>query len=144
MKIRRARKAKNTSCPSPVDFILKLAKMLSDHALEDIIAWTPDGSGVLIQNRKKAEAEALPKYFKRQLYESFLRHLNLYGFSRDPKKKNESHESIYRHPLFLRDSPELWHRICKGQKREINELKTENTAGDLVRKLCAVSNILSS
>lgn len=79
----------SSSNTRPALFILKLEQMLRDHTLQGIIAWTQDGAGVLINDRAQFEAEVLPAYFKKQRYESFLRQLKVFGFSRDHKDKED-------------------------------------------------------
>jgi acyl-[acyl carrier protein]--UDP-N-acetylglucosamine O-acyltransferase len=84
-------------------FIAKLAQMVNNQGNAKAICWTMDGEGVLINDKQCLKKEVLPAYFAKQKYESFLRHLNLFGFKRQFKNKTDHYEAIYKHPSFLRD-----------------------------------------
>jgi hypothetical protein len=49
--------------------------------------------------------QILPRYFNHNNYASFLRQLNVYGFTK-VSTETKGHEREYAHPCFLRDHPE--------------------------------------
>lgn len=81
-------------------FPLLLMSILDEYDREsDIIKWLPHGRGFVICEKKRFEAEILPKYFKQSKYASFTRRLNRWRFviQRHGHKK-----SSYFHPLFVK------------------------------------------
>lgn len=63
-------------------FLNRLYKMLEDaDATSSIISWQPHGRSFVIHDNKKLQA-ILPNYFKITKTSSFLRQLNIYGFTR--------------------------------------------------------------
>jgi hypothetical protein len=48
---------------------------------ESIISWRPSGMAFKVHNREKFMNEVLPRYFKQTKFKSFVRQLNLWGFS---------------------------------------------------------------
>jgi hypothetical protein len=107
--------------------------MLNNEANCPAIAWTDDLEGVRIQDKKMLEKDVLPNYFTKQLYESFLRHLKLYGFQRQVKLRTDSFEAVYVHPNFKKDQPEMMKFIVKeqdSQKEKRSERPRIKTSGN--------------
>jgi HSF-type DNA-binding len=60
--------------------------MADREQLDDIVSWLPHKRAFRINNKERFMQEILPMYFKGQnRWSSFLRQLNLYGFSRVAK-----------------------------------------------------------
>lgn len=61
-----------------------------------MISWLPDGNGFQIINVSGFTESVLPSHFKHNNMASFVRQLNMYGFSRP----SDSHQHVYVHPKF--------------------------------------------
>jgi hypothetical protein len=48
---------------------------------ESIVSWRPCGEAFKVINRDEFMKQVLPRYFKQTKYKSFIRQLNLWGFS---------------------------------------------------------------
>ena len=48
---------------------------------DDIVSWTPCGSGFKIHRREDFISDVLSRFFKLTRYKSFSRQLNLWGFT---------------------------------------------------------------
>ena len=80
-------------------FLEKLYDMLSDKANESSICWQPSGESFIILNVTELQTQVLPKFFKHQNMNSFVRQLNMYDFRKvthDPAHKE------FRNPFFQR------------------------------------------
>ncbi|KAI8331760.1 HSF-type DNA-binding-domain-containing protein [Chlamydoabsidia padenii] len=87
-------------------FIGKLYKMLED-TTQDLICWSNNGEYFSVYNSALFSRQILPQYFKHNNWQSFVRQLNMYGFS----KINEMiHSNLsvdnqtwdFKHPHFKR------------------------------------------
>lgn len=77
-----------------------------------------DGDGFIIYKLTSFTQTVLPKYFKHQNISSFIRQLNMYGFT---KSKREENENIYSNPFFQRGNKADLKKIQrKAQKEEID------------------------
>eukprot|EP00042_Codosiga_hollandica_P046010 m.476891 g.476891 ORF g.476891 m.476891 type:complete len:276 (-) comp57153_c0_seq60:637-1464(-) len=95
---------------------------LSESLLEDtdrearanFIWWAADGSFFCITQQERFAQIVLPKYFKHNVYGSFLRQMNLYGFKRfkcrDLGLTLDETEG-FRHESFLRERSDLLHLV---------------------------------
>ena len=57
----------------------------------------------MIADQNNLTQTILPKYFKHQNMASYIRQLNMYGFS----KKREKDHNYYHHRFFIKNKPEL-------------------------------------
>ena len=57
----------------------------------------------MIKSPDRFAAEVLPVYFKHNNMHSFIRQLNMYGFS----KKRTRGQNYYHHSLFIKGQPHL-------------------------------------
>ncbi|CAK74114.1 unnamed protein product (macronuclear) [Paramecium tetraurelia] len=67
---------------------------------KDAITWDDEGNNIIIIDKYFLEQIVLPKYFKHAKYSSFLRQLNLYGFT---SSKDQNGYLNYHHKNFARD-----------------------------------------
>ncbi|KAM0680011.1 kinase-regulated stress-responsive transcription factor skn7 [Glugoides intestinalis] len=99
-------------------FVRKLHTILEDKALSSIIKWCSN-SGFEILDRKRFCEVVLRGYFKTSSFESFIRQLNKYNFT---KKRNED---VFTNKEFIRNNVELLDRIrikdCYGTLGKIQE-----------------------
>jgi hypothetical protein len=88
----------------PTSFLQKTFDMLNDSSLSSTVSWTEDGTEFVIYNTSEFSEKILPLFFKHSNFASFIRQLNMYDFH---KLRSGGQEHIYKHPLFIRDRPEL-------------------------------------
>jgi len=72
----------------PQKFPVKLMKMLERKGVEDIIKWTNDGRSFVIKDKKALVATLFPLYFKEVKYDSFIRKLYRWGFTKVLRGEN--------------------------------------------------------
>jgi len=89
-------------------FLLKTYEMLHVYPFvsqkpefSNIIRWTEEENGFVILSQSKFSEVVLPVYFKHGNLHSFIRQLNMYGFS---KKRNKD-MNYYHHPSFIKGKP---------------------------------------
>ena len=91
----------------------KLYNMLMKESLKGAIAWSDEGTSFEVHQREQFIQVILPRYFKHQNMNSFIRQLNMYDFK---KNKRSIYEIKFSHPFFQREHPELLGQI----KRQTN------------------------
>lgn len=64
--------------PLPTPFLTKTYQLVDDHAFDDVISWSEDGSTFVVWNPTVFARDLLPKYFKHNNFSSFVRQLNTY------------------------------------------------------------------
>ena len=72
-------KDKRSSVPT---FIRKLAQMMQEEDLASIIRWDRSGTSICVLSVAKLESLVLPAFFRHGKFASFVRQLNMYGFSK--------------------------------------------------------------
>jgi HSF-type DNA-binding len=98
----------STSFPETLHELLEMADR---EQLDDIVSWLPHKRAFRINNKERFMQEILPMYFKGQnRWSSFLRQLNLYGFSRVAKGTDYG---AYYHELMIGGRPDL----CQFMRR---------------------------
>ena len=90
----------------------KLMEVLNRPDLAEIIEWMPHGRSFLVKQPKTFASQVLPRFFKQTKFLSFTRQLNLWGFKRITRGKDQG---AYYHEIFLRGRPHLAMRM-KRQK----------------------------
>eukprot|EP01103_Thecamoeba_quadrilineata_P012517 TRINITY_DN3245_c0_g1_i1.p1 TRINITY_DN3245_c0_g1~~TRINITY_DN3245_c0_g1_i1.p1 ORF type:complete len:311 (-),score=55.00 TRINITY_DN3245_c0_g1_i1:883-1815(-) len=115
----------NTEQPTPATFILKLHSMLSEQEFYPYLAWSRDGTTLVLRNTDLLAKNVLPKYFKHNNLASFVRQLNSYGFRKTDSSINQSCSCCeaectcsqprmeFRHEKFVREKPELIREITR-------------------------------
>ncbi|GFH44461.1 hypothetical protein CTEN210_00935 [Chaetoceros tenuissimus] len=103
-------------------FPQKLYSLLSLNPDPSIISWQPHGRAFVVHEPEKFIQKIMPAHFKTQTkMTSFLRQLNLYGFTRILKGRDKGG---YYHEMFLRGRKDLTMTIprlrIKGQRKILN------------------------
>jgi len=116
----------NTSCPSSPgsqrQFVGKLVEILNDMSNSNLISWNQAGTSFIVKDSETFSQVILPKYFKTNNFNSFVRQLNMYNFH---KVKNANSKGVkgedqiweFENENFIRDKPHLLVNI----KRKANE-----------------------
>lgn len=90
-------------------FLEKLFDMLEDRDNFEYIAWQPTGDAFLIKKVNELQEIVLPKFFKHNNLQSFVRQLNMYSFSKtchDPNYREVCRVMSFLY-LFLNSSHSL-------------------------------------
>lgn len=113
--------------------------MVDDPNTDDLIHWSDDGTTFIVPHQSRFSEELLPRFFKHNRFQSFVRQLNMYGFGKVPHLQQgalkadgqEGEIWEFRNDNFLRDHPELLlqmqrkkgvrHGTDKGKGREGEE-----------------------
>jgi hypothetical protein len=86
-------------------FLEKLFDILeNESAFHHLISWQPDGNSFIIKKVNEFSETVLPKYFKHSNIQSYIRQLNMYGFS---KTRHDSNHHEFTHKLFQRGRRDL-------------------------------------
>ena len=94
-------------------FPLKLHSLLDQieqDGLAHVISWQPHGRAFVVHKPKEFVNHVMPKYFRQTKITSFQRQLNLYGFCRLTKGRDNRG---YYHELFLRGKPFLCKKMIR-------------------------------
>ncbi|KAF9565121.1 hypothetical protein EC968_004248 [Mortierella alpina] len=88
-------------------FIDKLYKMVEDPSIQHLISWAKEGDMFYVFNCIELSSSVLPKFFKHNNWQSFVRQLNMYGFHKNRPHlrsniKRKSARSINIAPTFSR------------------------------------------
>jgi hypothetical protein len=65
-----------------------------------IAYWAPSGAEFIIKDVNKFQQVVLPRYFRHNKMNSFIRQLNMYGFH---KSRTDHSKSVFSHPAFLKE-----------------------------------------
>lgn len=95
---------KKVNLSVPTSFLQKTFDMLGEETLSSIVSWNAEGTEFIIYNTNEFSEKVLPLYFKHSNFASFIRQLNMYDFH---KLRSGGQEHIYKHPLFMKDRPDL-------------------------------------
>jgi len=121
----------NKRCPV---FLRNTYHMVNTHPTA--IGWTDDGKNFVIKNPSVLASEIIPKYFKHNNVQSFIRQLQFYGFRKIKNKclppgsstKQGPRQLFFRHEKFVRGRPDLLVEIKKpsSQKKLQDKLDKED------------------
>ncbi|KAF9346473.1 hypothetical protein BGX26_002010 [Mortierella sp. AD094] len=108
-------------------FVDKLYRMVEDPSIQHLISWAKEGDMFYVYNCIKLSDDVLPKFFKHNNWQSFVRQLNMYGFhkiyrydreeSNLNRKNPETQRWQFYHPHFQRDLPHLRKSIKRKSAR---------------------------
>lgn len=93
-------------------------QLLSENKFEEIISWLPHGHSFIVYDKNKFTETILPIYFKGTKYESFIRKLNRWGFTRTAKGIETG---AYSNKYFKRGELILCKRMKCQKKYEIKK-----------------------
>jgi len=107
-------------------FLQKMVDMLKKPSGGNIARWSQDGMGIIIDSRN---TDSLQRFFKTTKMSSFVRQLNMYGFSK-AKTPEEAGDLIYfENPNFTRDAPNNIYKIKRRVSRDKGKNKTGKGTG---------------
>ena len=128
---------KVASAVSAPAFLEKLYEILADDSLSLYIAWQPEGNSFLIKDVNYLSEYILPKYFKHNNVQSFIRQLNMYSFT---KTRHDSNYREFRHTLFMRGRRDLI-VLIKRKTQSNNDTCSDK---DIKRKRSSYSTLADS
>mmetsp|Transcript_28683 Transcript_28683/g.36020 ORF Transcript_28683/g.36020 Transcript_28683/m.36020 type:complete len:157 (+) Transcript_28683:103-573(+) len=83
-------------------FILQTYEIFNSKDHAEICGWgDEEGTTVVVHDVNAFQNTVLPKFFKHQNYQSFVRQLNLYGFH---KTEKDPSRNVFKHPFFPKRS----------------------------------------
>ncbi|EMC97345.1 hypothetical protein BAUCODRAFT_33067 [Baudoinia panamericana UAMH 10762] len=128
-------------------FVQKLSSFL-DSNNTDLIRWSDDGRSFIVLDEDEFARTLIPELFKHNNYASFVRQLNMYGFHKtvnitdgslrqsEKARKGVKPPSMYSHPYFRRNQPELLWLIQKpvnkagGKRKRDGNIKDQYDSDD--------------
>ncbi|KAK3827310.1 MAG: hypothetical protein J3R72DRAFT_374248 [Linnemannia gamsii] len=112
------RATNNSNRGNVTNFLSKLYNMVGNPASNDLIHWSDDGDSFVVTDQVRFAKEVLPKFFKHNLFTSFVRQLNMYDFHKVPHLQqgvlmpdSDSEHCEFSNPHFQRDQPDLLHLV---------------------------------
>jgi hypothetical protein len=78
--------------------------------------WTVNGETFVIKDAKTFSEKVIPTVYKHNNFSSFVRQLNFYGFKKIKSELSSIENPLweFRHPNFLKGSPELLSEIKRA------------------------------
>ncbi|KAK1066850.1 Heat shock transcription factor [Friedmanniomyces endolithicus] len=122
-------------------FVQKLSSFL-DSSHTDLIRWSDDGRSFIVLDEDEFARTLIPELFKHNNYASFVRQLNMYGFHKtvnitdgslrqsEKARKGVKPPSMYSHPYFRRNRPDLLWLIQKPTSKPGVKRKRDGTVKD--------------
>mmetsp|Transcript_12114 Transcript_12114/g.13923 ORF Transcript_12114/g.13923 Transcript_12114/m.13923 type:complete len:278 (+) Transcript_12114:3-836(+) len=107
-------------------FLDGLSAMLQDNNLQEIIAWSKDGQAFEILKPAEFTNTVLPKFYRHNNMNSFLKQLNMYNFQRQGAHKKVL---VFVHPQFQRNQQDMIKKIDRrrvAQKQKDGESCSES------------------
>ncbi|KAJ9060688.1 kinase-regulated stress-responsive transcription factor skn7 [Entomophthora muscae] len=100
----------NPVASGPTDFIQKLFRMINDPHSSTLTQWSEAGDTFIIFDPHDFAKLLLPRHFKHNNFQSFIRQLNKYGFSK-VKRANDDKLWEFKHDHFSRNGVDLLKEI---------------------------------
>eukprot|EP01031_Cornospumella_fuschlensis_P026413 gene26413-31916_t len=98
-------------------FLEKLFDILDDNSpYSHLISWQPDGASFIIKKVHEFSETVLPKYFKHSNIQSYIRQLNMYGFS---KTRHDSNHREFTHKMFRKGRRDLLPLIKRKSQQNL-------------------------
>ena len=122
-------------------FVQKLSSFL-DSGNTSLIRWSDDGRSFIVLDEDEFARTLIPELFKHNNYASFVRQLNMYGFHKtvnitdgslrqsEKARKGVKPPSMYSHPYFRKNRPDLLWLIQKPSTKPGGKRKRDETAKD--------------
>ncbi|RKP39049.1 HSF-type DNA-binding-domain-containing protein, partial [Dimargaris cristalligena] len=93
-------------------FAAKLYESMEKAEFANCIQWDPSGTMIHVTDCKEFTKNVLPVYFKTRMFNSFVRQLHIYGFTRksDARKNrgdNMKNQCTFQHPYFQKGRRDL-------------------------------------
>jgi len=107
-------------------FVIKVWTMVNAPE-ESLIQWSENGSTVMVLDVKQFAQTVLPKYFKHNNMDSFVRQMNIYGFKKvqnitDGAMMPPEYMQIeYENPFFVRGRFDLTKNIVRDSQKRKNK-----------------------
>ena len=113
-----------------------------DSGNTDLIRWSDDGRSFIVLDEDEFARTLIPELFKHNNYASFVRQLNMYGFHKtvnitdgslrqsEKARKGVKPPSMYSHPYFRKNRPDLLWLIQKPTGKSTAKRKRDGTVKD--------------
>ncbi|CEO99695.1 HSF-type DNA-binding domain-containing protein [Plasmodiophora brassicae] len=115
-----AESSKARSADDATAFITKTYAIIEDN--DDAVRWADDGRSFIVTDCDRLQSLILPRYFKHGNYNSFVRQLHFYGFSKTTLPNNQAE---FRHSRFIRNRTDLLAGIVRKSTDTIAQLKKQ-------------------
>ena len=108
----------------------------------ELIRWSDDGRSFIVLDEDEFARNLIPELFKHSNYASFVRQLNMYGFHKtvnitdgslrqsEKARKGVKPPSMYSHPYFRKDRPDLLWLVQKPTVKTTAKRKRDGTVKD--------------
>jgi len=98
-------------------FVRTLFSLCSAPTDATLIAWSTDGTRIVVCDTERFSAETCPKFFRHSNWSSFTRVLNMYQFTKcAPDVPNQTLVE-FKHPLFFRGGDAMLNRISRKKSK---------------------------
>eukprot|EP00127_Corallochytrium_limacisporum_P005876 Clim_evm21s214 gene=Clim_evmTU21s214 len=113
------------------EFMLTLGRLLDESNPNPYISWTQDGLCVKITDMEGFSRTVLPVWFRHRNVRSFVRQLNMYGFSKakaKPRKENGKEVAYFQHAIFRRGNEAACFDIRRNYRKKSSSKKNSTAS----------------